>query len=1236
MSQMRPSRPRSRDDFNIAIICALTLEADAVLSQFDHHWDDDDSGVSFAKARGDPNAYSTGVLGQHNVVLAHLPGVGKVAAGTIAAFCRISYPNISLALVVGICGGAPFYGTKEEEILLGDVIISTGVVQYDIGQRFPNNFKTKDTLEESLGRPGLDIRNLLSKLKTKRHQGKLQTATRGYLDLALREAEPGDCPERSQDILFPAAYRHKHHEPSTCAICDACNGSSGPVCEIALKSSCKELKCALSQCIVRSRLGEVKKDNTRETSLLSIHFGIFASADTVMKSGEDRDHLTTSKDTIGFEMESAGVWDVFPCIIIKSVSDYADSHKNDNWQGYAATSAAACTKAFLKYWDSARENHEWTHTHIYVTDPETSGLETEEKLKDQFAESLYFPEINSRKNNLNHEAPSTFQWIFDTNRRCTHKRSSTADHKDLKKSPVREARMIWITEDGRPFRDCALEDEDSDSGDNSKFAGLSRSEAKWDSFTDWLLSGTPIYWISGNPGSGKSTLMKYLSEHTRTSGHLARWQRNTVLLSHFFWKPGTQMQQSFKGLLCSLLYDLLSKDPEIFDIARNVFTKTRRLSTSDWNEDDLRRILLDYCQKSSKPVCIFVDGLDEAFPGKDMLAIVQFLKLLASPGSHVKVCVSSRPERLFRLHFEDCPYLRMHDLTKLDIAKYSEHAMGESTLLDPDDQEIYDLALEIAKSSNGIFLWAVIATQSLIRGINNGDSKEQISERLKSMPQDLMNLYRDILSRSVMDRPIYQQQIALILNVVLGCSWSPWSPTTTLMLTMSMDSELVDSYVVRGDAMRLSELEMKVKRTKDIVETALLGILEVKCRSRKFEEVVFLHRSVEDFLLDTVEGQDLWQRCDVPQEELWERHFKSLIADGRLHSEQPSANLTYGVTIRGLLLYMNRWEKKKDIPHDIIISFFKVARVSFLRGYLHHSRTEVVDLKPQCIKSQFLSHMAYGETVKHVDHVLGEYGDSTGESMYCLLFNLCELPTPSVREGEMSLIRRILEMGYSPNWSAINTPTMTGNRLLASPWSNFLISLLDRPWRFFRGREKSELGPLFSGAIQMFLQAGASLESRFPVVVRLQGLGDSGIRFGLANQHTSRVPMFLPQYIIFEMNATVAVDLLMEYYYRSELKAGPIAKPAFSHTKPYIKALAFTNRRDLLFYHVEDETISQQLVTTLQGLTLMNLTDEVMRHQSSTEALFQRIMAKLEPSCCLATDGYYWRGVQVKVTDREM
>ncbi|KEY74083.1 hypothetical protein S7711_10326 [Stachybotrys chartarum IBT 7711] len=71
-----------------------------------------------------------------------------------------------------------------------------------------------------------------------------------------------------------------------------------------------------------------------------------------MKSGEERDDVAKRDGVIGFEMESAGIWDVFPCIVIKGVCDYADSHKIKLWQRYAAATAAACTKAFLEYWVS--------------------------------------------------------------------------------------------------------------------------------------------------------------------------------------------------------------------------------------------------------------------------------------------------------------------------------------------------------------------------------------------------------------------------------------------------------------------------------------------------------------------------------------------------------------------------------------------------------------------------------------------------------------------------------------------------------------------------------------------------------------------------------------------------------------------------------------------------------------------------------------------------------------------
>lgn len=695
------------------------------------------------------------------------------------------------------------------------------------------------------------------------------------------------------------------------------------------------------------------------------------------------------------------------------------------------------------------------------------------------------------------------------------------------------------------------------------------------------------------------------------------------------------MQQSFKGLLCSLLYDLLSKDPETFHNARDVYSRTRRLSTSDWSQNELKSILLEYCQQSSKPICVFVDALDEALPGNDVLDIVQFLKSLASSSANVKVCVSSRPERLFRLHFEACPNLKMHELTKLDIANYSELAMTESTLLGPQDQKISDLAYQIAVHSDGIFLWAVLATQSLIRGINNGDSREQTSRRLESMPQDLMDLYRDILSRSAADRPIYQKYVTLILNLILVSSWdgSQYYPMTPFVLTMAMNPDILDRYVDRGVAVQKSELESKLKGVKDTVEAAFVGLLEVKFNHEiDSEEVVFPHRSVKDFLLDTVEGRNIWQPCDISREELWARRFKALLADGRLYSEDPDGNLTSGVVIQDLMRDMFKWEEEQRIPPEIIVSYLELARVSFLRGHLRHPLRESPDLKPRSIEGEFLSHVVYGNN-QHVLYLLDKYGESTEESMYCLFYNICRLSRLKVGETEMQLIEYMLEKGYSPNWSTVNTPTTTGNRVVASPWFNFLINLLDKPYRFFPGTPKSDLGLLFSDAIRNFLKRGASLESRFPVVVRITRFAHEPIRIGLANELTSSPSFLSEHYIIFEMNAKAAVDFLMKHYCDPKDKVSPAIQPSSFLTRPFVKALAFTNRKDFQLFLVENEEFSDQLVIPLKGLFLPETSDALLSLKGFCVDYFRAWMATQHIFCPVAKDGLNWHGVQIRVSN---
>ena len=323
MELTRPRRPATRADFEIAVICALPIEADAVDALFDHHWDDD--GPPYDKARGDPSAYSTGAIGRHNVVLAHMPGMGKASAAAVAANCRASFPNIRLALIVGICGVVPFRPGSGEtaetaETVLGDVIVGDGVVQYDLGRRLPEQFERKDTLLDALGRPNIEIRALLAKLKGLRVRKMLQGKMAGYMDVLRGEPELAAVyPGAAQDKLFEATYRHVTDGMS----CDEC-GCDGEL-------------------VRRTRLEQGDGQP-------AVHFGQIASGDTVMKSGEDRDNIARKAGVIGFEMEGAGVWDIFPCVVIKGACDYADSHKTKAWQRYAAATAAACMKAFLGHW----------------------------------------------------------------------------------------------------------------------------------------------------------------------------------------------------------------------------------------------------------------------------------------------------------------------------------------------------------------------------------------------------------------------------------------------------------------------------------------------------------------------------------------------------------------------------------------------------------------------------------------------------------------------------------------------------------------------------------------------------------------------------------------------------------------------------------------------------------------------------------------------------------------------
>ncbi|KAM0239457.1 hypothetical protein ACHAP5_008379 [Fusarium lateritium] len=341
-----PLRPKDRRGFEIAMICALPREANAANLLFDQFWDDE--GDLYGRADGDTNTYITGRIGGHNVVLAVLPSMGTSSAAAATASLRSSYTGLKLAILVGICGGIP--RINNFDVYLGDVVVSKAIVQYDYGRQYPEYFAIKNTVEDSLGRANKDIRSLLTVFETELMRERLQTEASKHLKHLQEVAREASKKKRRQasyqypgtkeDKLYPATYAHRHRK-----WCSVCADGPDAFCKSASTASCAEAGCDSASLTIRERLEEIIPGGDFRPE---VFIGRIGSGNTVMKSGEDRDQIATQNNLIAFEMEGAGVWDEVPCIVVKGICDYADSHKNKAWQDFAAATAAAVAKAILR------------------------------------------------------------------------------------------------------------------------------------------------------------------------------------------------------------------------------------------------------------------------------------------------------------------------------------------------------------------------------------------------------------------------------------------------------------------------------------------------------------------------------------------------------------------------------------------------------------------------------------------------------------------------------------------------------------------------------------------------------------------------------------------------------------------------------------------------------------------------------------------------------------------------
>ncbi|KAF4632438.1 hypothetical protein G7Y89_g5698 [Cudoniella acicularis] len=201
----------------------------------------------------------------------------------------------------------------------------------------------------------------------------------------------------------------------------------------------------------------------------------------------------------------------------------------------------------------------------------------------------------------------------------------------------------------------------------------------WDNFLEWLQNGTGIYWVNGKAGSGKSTLMKFVDDEVRTHQVLDIWaERNglpVVKASYYFWNTGTAMQKSRKGLLQSLLYQILSRQPQLVSVTFSSAFDNEDFDFGDFpSYSEVKRAFNLALRESGEKMNLFllIDGLDEYdADGSEMSELAEYFQTISNI-SGVKLLLSSRPLPTFEEAFKQNAQLRLQDLTAADITAFVE------------------------------------------------------------------------------------------------------------------------------------------------------------------------------------------------------------------------------------------------------------------------------------------------------------------------------------------------------------------------------------------------------------------------------------------------------------------------------------------------------------------------------------------------------------------------------------
>ncbi|KAG4279189.1 hypothetical protein FPRO04_13663 [Fusarium proliferatum] len=596
---------KTHNDYTVGWVCALPKERAAAAAMLDQIHG------NLPKPKGDSNTYTLGSIGKHNVVIACLPKgqYGNNPAATVATQMIRTFQSIKLGLMVGIGGGVP------PKVRLGDVVISTplgqcpGVIQWDMGKaKEGGKFERTGALNNP---PGA----LLTALTALEAQYDMEgSKVSDYLD-ELKQKWPNMAKKylRSdslKDVLFRADYAHVSE---TAVDQDANEGENGNDAEEAEDEIEEDTDEEDESCRHCDKNKVVKRKPRRK---MRVHYGLIASGNQVIKSATFRDQLKKDLgvNVLCVEMEAAGLMNNFPCIVIRGICDYADSHKNKAWQKHAAAVAAAAAKELL--------------SHL-----QPSEVDGEPRVRDVLNE---FKQVRQCLQNV-------AKGVIETNQGLDNLRGE----QELRK---KNSILDWLSS-----VNYSLQQTDYITQREPGTAQWLLNSTK---FQSWLETRKQTLFCPGIPGAGKTIQTSVVVQDLCTRFY----NDNTVGIAYLYCNFQRQEDQKIEYLLANLLKQLAKWRNPLPDSVIALYDRHQNRDTRPLREDiseTLNSVALTYVR-----VFIVVDALDECQESSRTNLLNELFRLQKKTGMSLLATSRMIPE--IEKKFDGCLSLEIRPKAAID------------------------------------------------------------------------------------------------------------------------------------------------------------------------------------------------------------------------------------------------------------------------------------------------------------------------------------------------------------------------------------------------------------------------------------------------------------------------------------------------------------------------------------------------------------------------------------------